>query len=243
MEFTRKLMRNRHTAMLEFGTVYLKVPVEVWRQDEHEWEYMFPEDLPWIQRNCDGQFHYITTNFRHILNGWVGFKAMEAYWSEPEEPHIKRYTALFTISIGTAREFTRHRAFSFAQESTRYCNYSKDKFQNSVTFIIPSWSNDIVPTTEYDLDDYFGKEATFIQGLHWAEENYLDMIAEGASAQEAREVLPLATKSELCMCGFEEDWSHFFDLRMRGITGAPHPDAQFIADKLWEQFKKKGINL
>ena len=135
--FVGYLIKQQHNAMLEFGTVYLKIPVETWNIDLHEWEYMFPESSPWIKKDCDGKFIYLTTNLRYAVEHSIGSDILNKYLSKPEELHEKRHTAKFIISIGVGREFTRHRAFSFAQESTRYCNYSKDRFDRQVTFIIP----------------------------------------------------------------------------------------------------------
>ena len=107
------MIKSKHGAALEHGTVYLKVPTETWREDEHEWVYMFPEELPWVSLDCDGKYWYITTNFRHILEGNVGIKTMNKYLCSPTDSHEKRYTMKFTCSRAIAQQLTRHRAFSF----------------------------------------------------------------------------------------------------------------------------------
>ena len=239
--FVDTLIKNGHLAMLEFGTVYLMVAANTF-------------DFLWYERNkyssavCKGSQGFITTNYRVLIEN-DRLKDLN-YLCEPTEYHTKRFTALFTISLGIARDFVRHRVFSFAGESTRYCNYSKDKFENQLTFILPSWSE--LPEGEYagplHPEDINGVNGGYLDfHFSWAcdqaEKFYMNMIEDGASAQTAREVLPLATKTNLCMCGFEDDWRHFFDLRMRGTTGRPHPDAEDIATKLWKQFKENGINL
>ncbi len=127
-----------------------------------------------------------------------------------------------------------------------YCNYSKDRAGNQCTFIIPSWSE--VKEGEYKAPFKADEvdERTFIFGYqcYEAEKFYMDMLAAEARPQQAREVLPLCTKSELCICGFEEDWRHFFDLRMRGTTGTPHPDARYIATEWWKLLQKQlGVEL
>lgn len=250
--FVGYLIKQQHNAMLEFGTVYLKIPIEDWNIDFHEWELIFPSDLPWIRFGCDGKFMCITTNLRHIVEHSIGSNITTKYLVVPESLHEKRYTVKFTTSIGVAREFTRHRAFSFAQESTRYCNYSKDKFGNELTFILPSWEKlseedaNMVPrfiAMGLKMNEKGEKARPFYTSLIVAEASYLEMIKNEHTAQQAREVLPLCTKSELCMCGFESDWKHFFDLRLRGTTGAPHPDAKYCAELLHNKFKEKGINL
>jgi thymidylate synthase (FAD) len=249
--FVDRMIKSNHTAMLEHGTVYLKVPVETWREDEHEWAYMFPEELPWVSLDCDGKYQYITTNFRYILEGNVGIETMNKYLCSPTEFHEKRYTFKVTTSIGVTREFNRHRVNSIAEQSTRYCNYSKDKFGKEVTFCIPSWLD--FEEDSYKWDEYFDDgrwvddsspiEDQFIAQCFSAENQYINLIEQGWQPQQAREVLPLCTATEAVYTAFESDWKHFFDLRLRGTTGKPHPNMQELAELMHEQLKQKGIEL
>ena len=121
------------------------------------------------------------------------------------------------------------RSHSFAVESTRYCNYSKDKFNNEITFIVPYWYTN----PKEDI-----RSRMLEISLSDAESSYLSLIKEGAKPQEAREVLPLATKCDMIMTGFVSDWQHFFRLRTSIIaeTGKPHPDASALADPLYKEF-------
>lgn len=138
---------------------------------------------------------------------------------------------------------------SFAQESTRYCNYTKDKFDNQITFIIPTWAN--IPEGKYtDWDgDWCNVEKTtvlkpiendavdqFLFLCNYAETSYNLMIDRGSKPQEARQVLPNAVKTEIVVTGFESDWEHFFSLRSpkAGAQGA-HPDIAKLADELYEK--------
>ena len=148
---------------------------------------------------------------------------------------------------------------SFAQESTRYCNYSKDKFGNELTFIIPNWLN--IPEGNYEIPAFWDKETcklmskcagdentyasiqTFLSGIGLSEQQYLSLIEDGWKPQQARAILPNALKTELVMTGFVSDWNHFFDLRARGTTGAPHPQAKELAEPLMKEFiARKYIN-
>ena len=104
-EFVDRMIMNGHTAMLEHGTVYLCIPVEDWDRDAHEWEYMFPEGLPWVSKNCDGRFHLITTNLRHVINKGVPLK----YICEPMSGHEKRISVRFTCDRGVSHELVRHK--------------------------------------------------------------------------------------------------------------------------------------
>lgn len=254
-EFVQRMINNGHTAMLEHGTVYLKVPTKDWNMDEHEWQYMFPEGCRWISINSDKDFVYITTNLRHIIEGNVGMKTASQYMCEPTEFHEKRITVRFTCDRGVSHELVRHRVFSFAQESTRFCNYSKDKFGNQLTYIIPSWMelnpgqysierdstghrNIIGDGYFYDMSDGISEEPAFLYGLLTAETSYFAMLHLGWTPQQARQLLPNALKTEVVMTGFVDDWKHFFELR---CAKNAHPDMQLLANQLKEKFKQQEL--
>lgn len=129
--------------------------------------------------------------------------------------------------------------FSFAQESTRYCNYSKDKFRNELTFIIPSWSASLQEgLLEYSPFEITQSEVVFMNNCFMSEKNYLEMLKGGCTPQQARQVLPNALKTEVIMTGFLTDWKHVFEQRTSTIakTGAPHPDMSALMDPLYREF-------
>ena len=138
-------------------------------------------------------------------------------------------------------EFVRHRVSSFAQESTRYCNYSKDKF-DGVSFIIPEWYSESYHrlVKRDDLPDNFDKHLEirkqveiFEDHLKDCEDVYLELLSKGCKPQDARAVLPNALKTELIMTGFASDWDHFFSLRN---SSKAHPDAYKLAHDLHNEF-------
>lgn len=252
-DFVYRMIASQHYAMLEHGTVYLKIrkgtyayshyvvvcePDDDFMSSSHELSYR-----PYTKVNIQDDYIYVTTNYRVLVeNGWLDDLK---YLCEPTEYHEKRVTVRFTTSNGIMREFTRHRSHSFAVESTRYCNYNKDKFNNELTFIIPSWSKILECSVKVDslmsVDDLkrVSKEAetNWIQSLMSAEVNYLHMIEVGYKPQEAREVLPLATKCDMVMTGFVSDWRHLCRLRSSfAETGQPHPDMKALVDPLLEEF-------
>ena len=238
-DFVDRMIKSKHGAALEHGTVYLKVPVETWRKDEHEWTYMFPEGLPWVSLDCDGRYWYITTNFRHILEGNVGIETMNKYLCSPTEFHEKRYTMRFTCSRAIAQELTRHRVFSFLMESQRYINYSKEKHGGGITFIEPTWVND---DREFNCSEaYDNAYEVFCSSCEEAEGYYMMLLDEGFTPQQARDVLPNATKTELIMTGFASDWRHVMDLRLFGKTGAPHPCMVDLMQKALGAMQVAGI--
>lgn len=246
-DFVDRMINSQHYAMLEHGTVYLKIPSPVLNKSNQDYEgdgfnkYIRNK---YSVVNYYAHYYYITTNYRVLVeNDWLDDLK---YLCEPTEYHERRVTVRFTTSNGIMREFTRHRSHSFAVESSRYCNYSKDKFNNELTFIIPSWSKILECSVKVDslmsIDNLkrVSKEAetNWIQSLMSAEVNYLHMIEVGYKPQEAREVLPLATKCDMVMTGFVSDWEHFFRLRTSIIaeTGNPHPDASALANPLYKEF-------
>lgn len=123
-------------------------------------------------------------------------------------------TVKFICDRGVSHEIVRHRAASFAQESTRYCNYGLDKFGNEITVIKPSWN--------CGLDVY----GWWLGACGEAENRYFKMLAEGCTPQEARSVLPSSLKTEVIMTGNLNCWNHFFSLR---CAPDAHPDIQVVA--------------
>lgn len=247
--FVDRMIASKHYAMLEHGTVYLTIRgvIKPFAGPSNFGKYL---DNPYSKVVFgEGTTFYITTNYRVLVeNGWLNDLQ---YLCEPTEFHEKRVTVRFTISNGIMREFTRHRSHSFAVESTRYCNYSKERFNNEVIFIQPYWYknenltkyNKIISGKNWlsaEIPDEVNRAGIFNEYLENAEETYLELISLGAKPQEAREVLPLATKCDMVMTGFVSDWNYFFDLRARGTTGAPHPDAKALAEPLMGEFYKRG---
>ena len=168
---------------------------------------------------------FVTTNMRVLIeNGWMD--DME-YLCDPTEHHERRVTVKYVASIHFYKDCTRHRVFSWAIESTRYCNYIKDKFGHSVSVIYPCWLK------EEEVEE-------FEQDLKTIEKIYFKWIEKGWQAQQAATFLPQATKAEVIMTGFVSDFKHFFDLRALGTTGAPHPSVKELVEPLYNEFKALG---
>lgn len=225
-------------AMLEHGTIYLHCTAT--EEDNPLGNYFHNRysKAVWIGRGGYADV-YVTTNLRVLVehNHLDDLK----YLCEPTEYHAKRVTVRFVCDRGVSHEFVRHRHFSFSQESTRYCNYSKDKF-GGVSFIIPEWYSESYRklADRDDLPDNFDKYLEiekqveiFENHLKDCEDAYLELLSKGCKPQDARAVLPNALKTELVMTGFASDWEHFFDLR---DDSRAHPDAQKLAKPLHEEF-------
>jgi len=211
--FVDMLVRSGHTSVLEHGIMYLK----------------YSENDPICALIKNYSFNYATIypisemdylgliNFREVIASGIPIESFEPYMITPKEySKIARVkgpiTAKFICSRAIANEFVRHRKFSFTQESTRYCNYSKGKFGGEVSFI------------ESELVD-----PSYLEFLKNAEDTYLELLEKGVKPQRARDVLPLCTKTELIMTGSFYWWEHFFNLR---CAPDAHPDAQYLAKKL-----------
>lgn len=131
-------------------------------------------------------------------------------------------TVKFTVDRGITHELVRHRLFSFAQESTRYCNYSKDKFGKQITFIVPYYLS---------FENLYEWKKACIE----AEEAYFKLLEEGCTPQEARAVLPNSTKSDIIVSGNYRQWRHFFNLRAAEVTGKVHPQMKEVTIPLLEE--------
>ena len=126
---------------------------------------------------------------------------------------------------GVTHEIVRHRIASYSQESTRYCNYSNDKFGNELTFIKPIFNR-------YNCDA--GMYDTFEDTCIFIEKRYFEMLKHGATPQEARSILPNSIKTEIVMTMNLREWRHFFKLR---CDKAAHPQMREIANMILEEFK------
>ena len=231
-----------HLAMLEHGTIYL-----TFLKFHHTDDYDFYKNNKYSkivykknEKYISNSVAYITTNLRVLIEN---NRLNDLKWLSEPTWHEHRYTFCFTTNIGVSREFNRHRVNSIAEESTRYCNYSKDKFGNEITFVVPAWYNGPVGKVTlgirpnvYDEENkrwsLTAQEYFYLNSLSEAEDNYLCLTRMGWIPQQAREVLPLATKTQLVHTAFESDWKHFIALRSEGVSGKPHPNAKLLGDQV-----------
>jgi thymidylate synthase (FAD) len=245
-KFVDRMIKLGHGAMLEHGTIYLACLVfdgdvdnnnnltpnhSFYKYQSNKYSKVKVAQYAWSGEDVA----CVTTNLRVLVeNNWLD--DLKTYRCEPTRYHEKRITAKFICDRGVSHEFVRHRVFSFAQESTRYCNYSKDKFNNELTLIKPSWIEESIDSLNQEFRDTDRDDTSiFIRALRSAEEEYFTLLNNGWKPQQARQVLPNATKTELVMTGFESDWEGFFKLR---CSGAAHPDAKKLADELRELIVK-----
>ena len=138
-------------------------------------------------------------------------------------------TVRFIVDRGVSHELVRHRMASFAQESTRYCNYSKDKFGNEITFVEPCFWTD----EEHDLEYKAWKEM-----CQATEDLYMAFQQYDVKPEQARSILPNSLKTEIWMTANLREWRHVLKLRAAGTTGKPHPQMSEVMVPLLEYFKK-----
>ena len=244
-----------HGAMLEHGTIYLTIPktsfvTRTIHYIHNNYSRVSFGSLFYDNNNC-----YVTTNMRVILeNKWQD----DLQFISVPDLHIGRTTFSVITDIGVTRELNRHRVNSIAEQSTRYCTYSADKFGNEITYA----SNDFLADCMNDLHfDGFTIDSHFFHELcediannetnHWtssiyyvfsllaSEFAYLGLKENKVPNDMARQVLNLNTRSQAVYTAFNDDWIHFIRLRADNVSGKVHPNIKIIADKIKELFNNK----
>ena len=228
-EMVKRLINMKHYSPLEFGTVYLKFPnTSLGEVDVEKYEINHFSAVTITKDST----RYVTTNYRVIVeNRWEDDLK---YMCEPTKYHQRRITVHFITNRAVSHELVRHRSMSFMQESQRYVAYDKDKFGNEITFIRP--------VLMYTDEQYI----QIRQALSYAETAYMNLRKSGLKPQQARCVLPNATKTEIYMCGFEGDWDHFFELRdkptvdpqMYDLVCPLHQEYSAYLDKIGDKLHK-----
>ena len=256
-KFVNMLERRDHTRPLEFGTVHLKMILPDFLGFMNSLLTLGILNDIWIKSAYSGDIIYITTNYRYYLDIAKHLPNVREYFTEEDnEYYPKRYTVHMILDRGVMDEFRTHVGLSHLAESTRYCNYSKDKFSNEVTFIEPCWldmhatdeGREVTRNWNFDILDgcaiiaeegeFDDARDAFLTSLNVAEHCYLELLQKGWTPQQARSVLPLGIKSELISCGFEDAWKNFF---YRRDAKDAHPMAQEIAKPMHKEFIERGF--
>jgi thymidylate synthase ThyX len=218
-KFLKMLKERGHWAVFNQGTVYLRFnpakEMEAWKK--------LKETKPWTKWTKDADWVNVTTNFRVILQLDLG-DFMEKYWTEPDASFYRRIGSHWVCSRLVSHQLVRHRIFNFLMESQRYCNYSKGKFGAELTFIQPCFWDE--RGTEYKR---------WLAACGFSEKEYLGLLENGSTPQEARSILPNSLKTELVLTGVQKDWKHFLNLR---CAKSAHPQAREVALMANELFKE-----
>lgn len=241
-----------HLSVCEHATVHLKYPLFMPIAAAQTTKFI--NNIYSRTREHEG-YIYVTTNMRVLIeHHWMD--ELEFIDNTPNCPYyITRPTVCFITDIGASRELNRHRCHSVSEESTRYCRYTANKFGGNITVAKLPWidyKNDESEETNYengffsDNEVYDEEENTilghltdgwsaidwFLYGLQISNLIYNKCVQLGWTAQQAREILPLNTKTQVVHTAFIDDWGHFIDLRSNGVSGVPHPMAKELADEV-----------
>ena len=257
IKFVDMLKGVNHGSVLEHGTVYLQINNSYNDYNSKTSKYKFNKYSKLnneLSQDARIIRNYITTNYRVLIeNNWLDDLK---YQCEPTKFHEKRVTVKFYTQIAITREGNRHRVNSVTESSTRYCNYSKDKFGGELTINCPDNITEellkkanpyssIIAIKDDEYGTLYEKETYQWLDIDWwlwanscSELAYLKLIEKGWTAQQARTILPLDTNTEVIYTAFISDWKHFFELRT--AKGA-HVDIRNLAIPLEEEFKKLNL--
>ena len=248
-KFVKMLIQRKHYAMLEHAHVHFRVEAEslddlinvlgviVSKLAKHLWlvtvsvSHLFNPQYckMWPFREMQILFEY-QYNMADVSECpcFSDVRLLDDLSDYIELKHSHELVSVcFTCDRGVSHELVRHRC-AVAQASTRYCNYASDKFGNEIQVVVPS--------TFADWDE--SSRACWTAATNSAEQCYLAMIENGRKPQEARSVLNNSLATQVVLSMTPDRWEHFFDLRSRGTTGAPHPDMKVVADIALEKYNK-----
>lgn len=237
-EFTQRMIDSvpMHGRPLEFGPIYLLINdvniVDRYKNNPYSRVNAFENDTNF----------YITTTMRVIAeNNWYSDLDYSVNQEDYPGKFVLRKYLLWDISRGIADEFRTHCSISTLMQSTRYCNYTRPRFGSCLKITTPTW---LINQWQTEFAQEIQDETTancikasgtininikeYLDSLINSEIHYNQLIANGMKPEYARGVLPLDTRTILFQCGYENDWEHFFFLR---IGNGAHPDATYIATK------------
>lgn len=242
-------LTSLHLSCCEHATVHLKFPTFI-PNSVDRYVNVYSHNKYSRSKNHNG-YIYVTTNLRVIIENYA-VDTLDFIDVTPNCPYyIPRPTVCFITDIGASRELNRHRVNSISEESTRFCAYDKGKFGNGITVAKLPWIPDSDDDGQCYNTGFYGDEEIFndnylqghycegwtaidwfLYGLQVCDLVYRKTRELGWTAQQAREILPLNTKTQVVHTAFVDDWEHYIDLRSNGVSGAPHPMAKELADEV-----------
>lgn len=263
-ELNRMELNKLHLSVFEHGTVHLRIPAHLTTGPtliNSLIESPFSRFII-IREGNEDIYYYITTNMRVIIE--LGIFIFEEY-IDNDKSRINDYPARLSISIltdiGCSRELNRHRTHSVSEESTRYCRYTANKFGGNISILRVPWipytledpddpvntsyetgfynDNEIFDSTTkviYDKHTYnWNAVDWFLYGIQITNLVYSKCIELGWTAQQAREILPLNTKTQLIHTAFLDDWKEFIKLRLDEVSGKVHPVMKDLALRIQKE--------
>ena len=274
--FVEGLMEREHNAPLEHGTIYLVYMVgspmydtsyminisDVNKFKNNPYSKVVEKryDVAAEAKNDNWIFefvanygpstvYYITTNLRVIVENFNKDNrqiVLDHIVNVPHKEHEIRITVHFTCQRAISAEFNRHRKNSMMERSSRYCNFSMDKFGNEIGIVKPDWVindtpnlnfMDYIKTLNNRGNNEWSKFDYWVFANLACEWSYMNLIELGAKPEEARDILPMGLQTELYHTAFISDWIHFFKLRAWTSKGnKPHPEARKLARMIFDKF-------
>ena len=246
-----------HLSVFEHGTVHLRININCVPGDLIAKQLMKNQFTRYTIINEGDDICYITTNMRVIIEN--GIWAFEQYIDNDKSHvgnYLERLTMCLTTDIGCSRELNRHRCHSVSEESSRYCRYTANKFGNNISILKLPWidyspKEELVDTAYengfYNDNEIYDEKTHLIEarntnnwnaidwffyGVQIANLVYAKCIEHGWKAEQAREILPLNTKTQLVHTAFETDWEHFISLRANEVSGKVHPVMKDLAERI-----------
>lgn len=257
-DYTNEDIVRTHLSVCEHGTVHLKYPLFIPDYDKLAIYYKLCRNR-YTKHHINGTYNYITTNMRVLIENFC-LAALKFIDTTPNCPYYTgRYTVSFIADVGVSRELNRHRVNSVSEESTRYCAYDKGKFGNGISVIKLPWIPDIDSTNEgHDYtegffnyneicyDNIISEQYVeswiavdwFLYGLQICDLVYHKTRQLGWTAQQAREILPLNTKTQVVHTAFADDWKHLINLRSNEVSGKVHPVMKELTNQLIKLINK-----
>ena len=247
-----KDIKGCHLSVFEHGIVHLKLPLTIAQGIMQSKRFT---NNHYSRSKLYGDYCYVTTNMRVIIeNAWVN--ALEFIDNNNGCPYYKGFATIsFITNIGVSRELNRHRCHSISEESTRYCAYDKGKFGNGITVAKLPWIPEVDPNGEgHDYNEGFFNDNEvfdnniieeqytanwtavdwFFYGLQICDLVYRKTRELGWTAQQAREILPLNTKTQVVHTAYLDDWYQWVLLRADEVSGKVHPCMKVVADRVKE---------
>lgn len=266
-DITSEDIPSLHLSVFEHGTVHLRMHLNLVFNNKIAMSVLRSKFSKFtLIKEKDGlSYYYITTNMRVIIeNKFWNYKEFIDDDNSHVDYYIQRLSVSIITDIGCSRELNRHRTHSVSEESTRYCRYTANKFGNNISILRVPW----IPYTSCDLKDtcyengffndneifdcntkdIFDKHACnwnamdwFLYGIQIANLVYSKCIELGWTAQQAREILPLNTKTQLVHTAFLDDWKDFIKLRLDEVSGKVHPVMKDLALRIQKEINKSCI--
>ena len=251
-DINTKDLAKYHLSVCEHAIVHLKYPLFIPRAAAQATRFIHN---PYSRTKEHEGYIYVTTNMRVLI---------EHHWMDELEfidvnngcpYYYPTATISFITNIGVSRELNRHRCHSISEESTRYCAYDKGKFGNGITVAKLPWIPDVDPTDgghDYNegffndneiyndgiIQDQYAETWTavdwFLYGLQICDLVYRKTRELGWTAQQAREILPLNTKTQVVHTAYLDNWYQWCSIRADEVSGKVHPCMKFVATRVKE---------